>query len=176
MKLGFQTYLGGSQSIGGSYTDLKVHHEKRDPELGLTEAKISIDGKLGNEIYAGQELKVSLSYQVFEEHLGYPLDVGFGLFDQEGKGLLAFNNTNFKKKVVLDKKSGTIHISSPNFPFYRSDQVYFHFYFGYLGDYYEVLTQATSLNCLQNDFLGTGHPLNEKLNSVFVPQINFQVN
>lgn len=175
VNLGVQNYLGGSKPIGGSYIDLKVHPEKRDKELGLTGAKISIDGKLGNEIYAGQELKVSLSYQVFEEHLGYPLDVGFGLFDQEGKGLLAFNNMNFKKKVVLEKESGSIEITIPQFPFYRSDQIYFHFYFGYLGDYYEVLTQATSLNCLQNDFLGTGLPLNEKLNTVFVPQINFQI-
>jgi lipopolysaccharide transport system ATP-binding protein len=175
VKLAVQNYFGRAKSIGGSFTDLRSHPEKRDRDLGLIEANIFVDGEQGIEIFAGQELKVSLSYQVFDEHLGYPLDVGFGLFDQEGKGLLAFNNTNFKKKVVLVKKSGTIHITIPYFPFYRSDQVYFYFYFGYLGDYYEVLTQATSLNCLQNDFLGTGHPLNEKLNSVFVPQIYFQV-
>ncbi|MBB6327817.1 lipopolysaccharide transport system ATP-binding protein [Algoriphagus iocasae] len=176
VKLAIQNYFGLTKTVGGSFTDLRTHPEKRDRDLGLIEAIIYVDGHQSIEICAGQELKVSLSYNVLDEHLGTSIDVGFGLFDDEGKGLLAFNNSNFKQKLVLNKKTGNIQITIPQFPFYRSDQVYFHFYFGYLGNYYEVLTQATKLNCNQNDFLGSGKPLKESLNSVFVPQINFQLN
>ncbi|KPQ19466.1 MAG: ABC-type lipopolysaccharide export system ATPase component RfbB [Algoriphagus marincola HL-49] len=176
VKLAVQNYFGLDKSIGGSYTDLRSHPEKRDRDLGLIEANICVDGVQGIEISAGQELKVSLGYKLLDQHLGTLMDVGFGLFDDEGKGLLAFNNSNFKQKVVLNQTIGSIEITIPQFPFYRSDEIYFHFYFGYLDDYYEVLTQATKLKCIQNDFLGSGKPLKEDLNSVFLPQINFQVN
>ena len=175
IKPAIQNYIGTIHNSGGSFADLKSHPDKKKNELGLMKVWIFVDGVELNEIYAGQELKVSLGYQVLEEHLGYPMEVGFGLFDQEGKGLLAFNNSSFKQKVILQDKNGIVDIILPNFPLYRSDQLYFHFYFGYLKDYYEVLTQAATLNCIQNDFLGTGYPLNEKLNTVYVPQIKYQL-
>lgn len=170
-----RNYLGTEYNEKISRVNLRTHPEKKKSDLGLIEARTIIDGVPSNEIYAGQELKVSLDYQVSKEHLDYPIDVGFGLFDLEGKGVLAFNNSNFKRKIILKKQKGTIDVVVPNFPFYRSDQLFFHYYFGYLGDYYEVLTQAGKLNCIQNDFLGTGFPLNEKLNAVFVSEINFTV-
>lgn len=176
VKLAIQNYLGSTQNINVSSLDLRSHPDKLIQNLGLFEFHLFVDGISGNKISTGQELKVSVKYQVNEDHLGYPIDVGFGLFDYDGKGLLAFNNSNFKKKIVLNKLSGTIEMILPKFPFYRSDQLYLNLYFGYLGDLYEVLTQVCSITCIQNDFLGTGFPLDEKLNTVFIPEINFRVN
>lgn len=173
--LAINQYLGSGYKINYAGMDLRNHPEKKDFNLGLSEARIYVDGLVSNEICAGQELKVCLDYQVEEEHLGNPMEIGFGLFDQENRGLLAFNNSNFKKKICLTKKRGTVDIILPKFPFYRSDQLFFSFYFGYLGDYYEVLTKASILTCIQNDFSGSGHPLNKKLNTVYVPQIVFSV-
>lgn len=175
VKSGIKSYLD-SKDISNFYDiDLALHEDKKDQNLGLTSAKISVDGVFGNEIYAGQELKVLLEYTVKEDHLNLPMDVGFGLFDQEGRGLLAFNNSNFKKKVELKMAKGKIEICLPNFPFYRSDKLYFSFYFGYMGGHYEVLNRAGSLICTQNDYLGTGKSLDDKLNTVYVSEINFKV-
>jgi len=176
VKSGIRFYLEAKNLCFNSQIDLTVHEEKLDPELGLITANILVDRVLSNEITAGQELTVILYYSVERSHLKIPMDVGFGLFDSEGRGLIAFNNSNFKQKIVLSKKQGSIEICIPNFPFFRSDNVFFTFYFGYLGDYYEILTKAGSLKCVQNDFLGTGKPLDEKLNTVYVSQVNFLVN
>lgn len=171
-----QNYLGVNNLSKESTIDLSTHSGKLNSDLGLLKAWIKVNGEESNEIYAGQELKVKLSYRVEFFHLGIPMEVGFGLFDQEGKGLMAFNNSNFKQKVILDQLEGEINMTLPNFPFYRSDQLYFHFYFGYMDDYYEILQDAAFLTCIQSDFLGTGHPLNEKLNTVYVPTIKYKVN
>lgn len=175
VKSAVQNYLGSNNSNKSSSIDLSLHPDKRIKEIGLLSVRITVDGEESNEIYSGQELKVILSYKVETEHLGFPMDIGFGLFDQEGKGLLAFNNSNFKKKIFLNQESGEVEISLPHFPFYLSEQLSFYFYFGYMGDYYEVLPQAAILNCIQLDYLGTGHPLNENLNSVFIPEVKFSI-
>tara|TARA_R110002020_G_scaffold47937_2_gene137031 strand:+ start:91202 stop:92476 length:1275 start_codon:yes stop_codon:yes gene_type:complete len=176
VKLAIQNYLRSDLIKPTNSIDLKSHPEKKDPELGIVGMKIYIDGEKGNEIYAGQELKVSIDYQVSFDHLGIPMDVGFGLFDQEGKGILAFNNSNFKKKVILSKNKGSIDIIISHFPLYRSEQLNFHLYFGYLGDYYEVLSRVAMISCLQNDFINSGNRLNESLNTVYISDVNFILN
>lgn len=175
-KLAIQDYLRSDLIRSVSSVNLKSHPEKKDAELGVVGMRIYIDGEKGNEIYAGQELTISIDYQVFVEHLGIPIDVGFGLFDQEGKGVLAFNNSNFKKKVSLDKNYGSIDITISHFPLYRSEQLYISLYFGYLGDYYEVLTRAAMISCIQNDYLSSGNRLNENLNTVYISNVNFILN
>ena len=174
-EFSIRNYLDSSETQHGSKLDLRNHPDKKNPDLGLLEANILVDGVLGNEIYAGQELKVSFQYKVDNSHLNTLIDVGFGIFDHEEKGLLAFNNSNYKQKVVLQNQTGTVDITLPFFPFHRSDSLFFNFYFGYLGDYYEVLHRAGRLVCKQKDFLGTGIPLNGKLNTVYVPEIIFSV-
>lgn len=176
IKLAVKNYLGFSFNKSTSTVSLSSHPEKKNPDLGLLSIKIFVDGFEGNEIFAGQELKVTLKYNVNENHLGSPMDVGFGLFDEEGKGLFAFNNSNFKKKIVLYNKSGTIDVIIPFFPIYRSEQLYFYLYFGYLDDYFEVLSRAATLSCFQNDYLGSGFPFKTNLNTVFLPNINFIIN
>lgn len=176
VKNAINTYLGSKGQNRNSWKiDLSNHPDKRKLDLGLMSAGIYVDEIPMNEIYAGQKLSVDLEYKVKEEQLNLPMEVGFGLFNQEGTGLLAFNNSNFKKNVFLRNVDGKIRISLPNFPFYLSEELNLFFYFGYLGDYYEVLENAATIFCIQNDFLGTGYLLNEKLNTVFVPDIEFQV-
>lgn len=176
VKKSINSYLGSKNNNKDSWKiDLTNHSDKRNSELGIVAANIFVDDMPMNEIYAGQKLTVELEYKVGHVHLNTPMEVGFGLFSQEGKGLLAFNNSNFKKKVILKNPKGKVRVSIPNFPFYLSEQLSLYFYFGYMGDYYEVLENAVSLFCIQNDYLGTGHSLNEDLNIAFVPDIVFQV-
>ncbi|MDP3200380.1 MAG: ABC transporter ATP-binding protein [Algoriphagus sp.] len=170
-----KTYLDKGEISHSYKNDLKNHPNKNKYGIGLTRAEIKIDGISTNEIYAGQRLSINLFYHVELEHLNHPMDVGFGLFDSEEKGLLAFNNNNFKKKVLLTQTDGQIEITLPYFPFYSSDSMSISFYFGYMGDYYEVLDHAASLNCAQNDYLGSGLALNQKLNSVYVSDVEFVV-
>lgn len=174
-ELGIRTYLDSKDIQNGSRLNLRNHPDKKKPDLGLQEANIWVDGVLGNEIYAGQELKISFNYRVEKSHLNMPIDVGFGIFDQEEKGLLAFNNSNYKQKVILKNQTGTLEITIPFFPFHRSESLFLNFYFGYMGDYYEVLHRAGRLNCEQKDFIGSGIPLNGKLNTVYVPEVFFSV-
>ena len=168
-------YLEVDRIIQIAKIDLSNHSEKKFLNIGLMHAEIHVDGIIKNEIYAGQELSVLLNYQVEKEHLGTPIDIGLGIFDSDGKGLLAFNNSNFKKKICLSEINGKIKITLENFPFYISQQLMIAFYFGYLGDYYEVLSNAAVLNATQNDFLGTGYSLDPKLNTVFIPEIKFDL-
>jgi lipopolysaccharide transport system ATP-binding protein len=169
-------YLKNSQVLNNPIIDLKIHPDKRNPEIGLTKAVIEVDDFITNEIYAGQKLQVSLYYEVNTFHLGIPMDVGFGLFDVEGRGVLAFNNSNFKNRIVLKEQKGKIDISLDYFPLYRSDQLKFKFYFGYIDDHFEVLNDAGTLSCIQNDFLGSGFPLKENLNTVYLPDVAFKIN
>lgn len=155
--------------------NLMNHPDKKKQGIGLTKAEIKVDGELSNEIFAGQKLSIILFYHVELDDLNQQMDVGFGLFDSEGKGLLAFNNTNFKKKVTLSQTDGQIEITLPNFPFYSSDSLSVSTYFGYMGDYYEVLEHAAFIICTQNDYLGSGLPLNQKHNSVYISDVEFVV-
>ncbi|MBN7812945.1 ABC transporter ATP-binding protein [Algoriphagus sp. H41] len=172
---GIASYLESRKIGGTSKIDLTHHEDKIRPNLGLTLATVFVDGKLGNEIHAGQQLKVVLEYCVEESHLNTPMDIGFGLFDQLGNALMAFNNSNFKQKVELKRVRGQVEVCVPKFPLYRSERLNFSFYFGYMGDYYEVLNNAASLYCVHSDYLGTGRPLDDRLNTVYLPEILYKV-
>lgn len=176
VKASINSYISsGNTSIDSCKVDLSNHQDKMNLELGLFEGNIFVDDIPTNQIYAGQKLSVELKYRIELDHLNIPMEIGFGLFNQEDKGLLAFNNSNFKKKVILKHKEGKVRISLPKFPFYLNEQLSFYFYFGYMGDYYEVLENAATLFCNQNDFLGTGCSLDRNLNIAFVPNIEFEV-
>lgn len=171
-----KVYLGESLENSSIAFDLNLHPDKRNIGLGLVSIKTYVDGVYGNEIGAGQELKVSFEYNVLTEHLGIPMDVGFGLFDSEGKGILAFNNSNFKQKIVLNQEKGIIDVIIPKFPIYRTENLLLTLYFGYIGKYYEVLSRVCSISCVQNDFLNSGRPLDKKLNNIYLPEIKFKIN
>lgn len=158
-----------------SIFDLSQHPAKKFKNLGLLEASIFVNDQLSNVLLSNDTLRVKLKYVVLKEHLNIPMEVGFGLTDNHGQTILAFINKSFKFEIILKSLSGFIDISLPNFPVFINDTLNFSFYFGYLGDYFEVLDNAFKIQIKTSDYLGYGFPLDAKINSIVLRNINFHL-
>lgn len=155
--------------------DLRFHPDKKWKDLGIQRIEIFSDSKLSAEVFTNQSFTINLFYKVNEKQLNSPLEVGFGLFDQQGTGVMAFNNKNFKQEVILSKTEGNISITIPKFPIYKNENLSIYLYFGYLGNEYEVLQNAATIKVRTIDYLATGHTLDINLNQIALTDVFYEV-
>jgi lipopolysaccharide transport system ATP-binding protein len=168
-------YYGERFGSVESSKDLSDHPEKKWRDLGIKRVELFVNQKLSAEVFANQSFAVKIFYKVEEQHLNSPLEIGLGLFDQQGNGLAAFNNKNFKQEVVLAKSEGSISMTIPYLPIYRNEKLSLALYFGYLGNEYEVLHHTTTIQIRTIDYLGTGYPLDTNLNQVVLKEVIYEV-
>ena len=155
--------------------DLRFHPDKKWKDLGIQKIEILADRKLSAEIFSNQSLSINLFYKIKEIHLNTSLEVGFGLFDQQGRGIMAFNNRNFKQEVILKKVEGNILMTIPRFPIYKNEKLSIYLYFGYLGNEYEVLQNVATIKIRTIDYLGSGHALNTNLNQIALSDVFYEI-
>ncbi|WP_144603303.1 ABC transporter ATP-binding protein [Algoriphagus algorifonticola] len=186
LEKGKVQYIGSSFDVIDQYygdmfgsidasKDLRFHPEKKWKDLGIQKIEIFADSKLSAEVFSNQSFTINLSYNVNEIHLITPMEVGFGLFDQQGRGLMAFNNKNFKKEVILRKTKGNISMTIPKFPIYKNEKLSVYLYFGYLGNEYEVIQNAATIKVRTIDYLGSGHALDINLNQIALTDVFYEV-
>lgn len=148
-----KVYVEKDSILGTSKMLLTNHPDKKLKGIGLLSACIKVDGEETNSITTGQSLEIILDYKVKVSHLNMPMEIGFGLFDSELNGLLAFNNRNFRKLVKLNNTEGKVIIRIDEFPMYRDELLSLSFYFGYLDTEYEVLHNVGKIRAVTSDYL-----------------------
>lgn len=158
-----------------AFKELIDHPDKKWEKSGLQRVEIFANKVLSAEVFTFQSLTIKVYFKVEEHHLNIPLEVGFGLFDQNGDGLTAFNNKNFRKEVILKNIRGTISMTIPTLPIYSNEKVSVSLYFGYLDNDYEVLHHAATIQIRTRDYLGTGYPLNSHLNQIALKEVAYEV-
>lgn len=163
--------------LENTFITLKNHPEK-NPYLngaGLNSARILVNEKLSNKISTGDSLKIVFDYQVPKLDAITPKEVGLGFQNSKGERIMAFNNKHFKKEVFLLNELGRISIEIPWFPLYLNEKIYLTFYFGFIGDIYEILNSCAILDCYTKDFLASGRALDPNFNKIGLKEVEFNV-
>jgi lipopolysaccharide transport system ATP-binding protein len=168
-------YLGGTKPSLNSSINLLNHPQKQNLNFGITKMEMICGGRMISEIMPLQSLEIKIYYQIEPHFLNVPIEVGFGLFDSSGSGVMAFNNKNFNREITLKTIAGSITVELPKFPIYKSGSLNITLYFGFLDQFYEILNDVACLRVRTNDFLGYGNPLNISLNQYALDNVVFDV-
>lgn len=160
-----------------SRIDLSNHPEKNQElfGFGLTSAELFVNEIPSNKISTGDTLKIVFEYYLPDYKLLLPIEIGFGILNSKGERILAFNNKNFKKEIKLNKESGKVSIQIPWFPLYINERLYLTFYFGFINNIYEILTNSAMLDCYTKDYLGSGRALDINYNKIGIQDAVFEI-
>jgi lipopolysaccharide transport system ATP-binding protein len=153
--------------------NLMVHPNKKNPDIGILETRIEVDGLTSDTVYTGSTVRFIFSYQNHESFIEPVL--GIVLKDQYGEPFIGINNRHTGQKICTSNlTSGTIIIEIPEFKAYYDGICSMDIYFGDSENNFDTILNAIQFEIITTDVYKSGRKLDTSYNKFFDTKVNFK--
>ncbi len=162
-------------SVSPGIFDISIHPNKTyDRKFGIQKVRLYCNGELSNSMFSGCEMKFECILQN-KVDITNPL-VGFVIKNDDGTPIIGINNKHLGVRLNNSVfNNGIFSCIIPGLPLYGNRTYFVDLYWGNNDECFDIVLDAFNFSVEPSDVYNTAHILDERLNTIIVPKIKFDL-